>query len=66
MSRNRGTYEVLVAADTKEEAIAIASEAMPKGAELVSSEAVRVKDEEETTFQVTLKFRRTAQEEGGY
>jgi hypothetical protein len=65
VSRNRGTYEALVAADTASEAIAIASEAMPRGAELVSSEATR-EPGAEATFRVTLKFRRETSEEGGY
>ena len=49
-----GKYEVLVSAETAAEAIEIAAEALPRGAELTRSEA---RPEGRNTWQVTLAFR---------
>jgi hypothetical protein len=49
-----GKYEVTVAADSADEAIEIAAEALPKGSELIKSEAAR---ESEGVWRVKLAFR---------
>ena len=66
MSRAGGTYDALVSATSAEEALAVAVEALPKGATLVSGTAVPVETDSEPTFQVTLKFKRAEKEEGGF
>ncbi len=56
--RHGGTYQTVVAADNADEAIAIAAEALPPGAETTDGEAVRTADGISGTWQVTLTFKR--------
>ena len=66
MSSKRGTYESLVSAKSAEEAIEIAAEAMPKGAEIASSRAIDAAAEcGAHSWLVTIKFKRT-ESEGEY
>lgn len=52
MSRH-GSYRMVVSADTAQEAIEIAAEALPPGAELLDSSASRTDE----NWTVTMKFR---------
>lgn len=59
MSRLRGTFESLVSAPDAQTAIDIASEAVPKGSALTSSEAKDVSGEfGKDSWLVTIKFKR--------
>jgi len=63
MSRLRGTFESIVSAGDAQTAIDIAAEALPKGADLTSSEAVDVSGEfGKDSWLVTIKFKRQAPE----
>jgi hypothetical protein len=63
MSRLRGTFESLVSAPDAQAAIDIAAEAVPKGADLTSSEAVDVSAQfGKDSWLVTIKFKRKAPE----
>ncbi len=66
MSRKRGTFESVVSASTAEEAIEIAAEAVPKGADMTFSEAVDASaDYGKDSWLVTIKFKRP-EPEGEY
>ncbi len=57
MSHADNRYDALVHAETREEAIAIAAEATPKGRRVVASTAVDVSAEHgPETWRVTLEF----------
>ncbi|RMF09228.1 MAG: hypothetical protein D6763_08160 [Alphaproteobacteria bacterium] len=52
-----GSYQMMVAADSADQAIDIAAEALPPGAELVDGVAVRTAKKEGDEWQVTIKFK---------
>ncbi len=63
MSRLRGTFESVVSARSAQEAIDIAAEGLPKGAELTGSDAADVSAEfGRNSWFVTIKFKRAAPE----
>ncbi len=63
MSRLRGTFESIVSASDAQSAIDIAAEALPKGADLTSSEAEDVSGQfGKDSWLVTIKFKRRAPE----
>lgn len=63
MSRLRGTFESIVSAADAQSAIDIAAEALPKGADLTSSEAEDVSVQfGKDSWLVTIKFKRQAPE----
>jgi hypothetical protein len=63
MSRLRGTFESIVSAADAQTAIDIAAEALPKGADMTSSEAQNVSGEfGKDSWLVTIKFKRQAPE----
>ena len=63
MSRKRGTFESIVSAASAEDAIAIAAEAVPKGADPTFTDAVDVSDEYGAdSWLVTIKFKRSEPE----
>jgi hypothetical protein len=63
MSRLRGTFESIVSAPDARSAIEIAAEALPKGADMTSSEAHDVSEEfGRDSWLVTIKFKRQAPE----
>ena len=66
MSRKRGTFESIVSAASAEDAIEIAAEAVPKGADTTFTDAVDVSDEYGAdSWLVTIKFKRP-EPEGDY
>ena len=66
MSRKRGTFESLVSAANADEAIAIAAEGVPKGADTTFTDALDVSaDHGADSWLVTIKFRRP-EPEGDY
>lgn len=63
MSRLRGTFESIVSAADAQSAIDIAAEALPKGADLTSSEAEDVSGQfGKDSWLVTIKFKRATPE----
>jgi hypothetical protein len=63
MSARRGTFESLVSAADAGEAVKIAAEALPKGAEMTFSDAADVSsDHGPDSWFVTIKFKRAAPE----
>ncbi len=63
MSRLRGTFESIVSASDAQSAIDIAAEALPKGADMTSSDAQDVSAEfGADSWLVTIKFKRQAPE----
>lgn len=63
MSRLRGTFESIVSASDAQSAIHIAAEALPKGADMTSSDAQDVAGEfGKDSWLVTIKFKRQAPE----
>ena len=63
MSAKRGTFQHLVYADSADEAVEIASEACPKGAEVTSTEVIDAAAEcGPHSWLVTIKFKRAEPE----
>lgn len=56
-SKHRGEYSTVVSADDADEAVTIATEALPPGAEVTDARAKPSEDGPMDSWQVTLHFR---------
>lgn len=65
MSHSSGKYEAYVAADSAEDAIAVAAEALPKNTVLIEQRAEPA-DGAQAEWHVYLRFKRLEKEKGEY